>query len=93
MGADLFMAAGVVGALAGGGDGPAVEKLRVFAFNLGMAFQYEDDLLDGDSPYDRAETERLVNESTSAAIAALDSLPGDISFLVGLARKLVNRKV
>lgn len=91
--ADLFMAAGVMGALAGGGDEAAVEQLRVFACNLGMAFQYEDDLLDGDSPYDRAATERLVNETTSAAIAALDSLPGDISFLAGLARKLVNRKV
>ena len=54
--ADLFVAAATMGGYAGGGDAASVEKLRTFALNLGLAFQYEDDLLDGDSPYSREKT-------------------------------------
>ncbi len=91
--ADLFVAAATMGGYAGGGDAASVEKLRTFALNLGLAFQYEDDLLDGDSPYSREKTESLVRETTAAAIAALAGLPGDTSFLRALAQKLVDRKV
>ena len=90
--ADLFMAAAVMGALAGGGDGRAVESLRAYALNQGLAFQYEDDLLDGDSPYSREETERRVRDATAAALAALEGLPGDSSPLAALAQSLVGRK-
>ena len=91
--ADLFVAAATMGGYAGGGDAASVEKLRTFALNLGLAFQYEDDLLDGDSPYSREKTESLVRETTAASIGALAGLPGDTSFLRALAEKLVNRKV
>lgn len=76
-------------------DLPAMDNdtLRRFALNLGLAFQYEDDLLDGDSPYPKEETERLVAETTAAAVAALAELPGDTAFLSALARKLVGRTV
>ena len=90
---DLFIAAAKMGAWAAGGSAEAVEKLGTFALNLGLAFQYEDDLLDGDGIYPREETERLVHETTDAAIAALDGLPGDASFLRDLAQKLVGRTV
>ena len=89
--ADLFIAAATMGGYAGGGDAARVEKLRTFALNLGLAFQYEDDLLDGDSPYSREKTESLVHETTAAAIAALAGLPGDTSFLKSLSEKLVGR--
>ena len=89
--ADLFMAAAVTGALAGGGDDASVEKLRLFAYHLGVAFQYEDDLLDDDSPFDRDETARRVQSETDAALAALVGLPGDAEPLAALARSLVNR--
>lgn len=89
---DLFCAAAVMGAYAGGGDDVSVEKLRAFALNLGLAFQFEDDLLDGDSPYPESETRALVEKHTAAAIAALDGLPGDTKFLRDLASRLVNRK-
>jgi geranylgeranyl diphosphate synthase type II len=89
--ADLFMAAAVTGALAGGGDDAAVEKLRLFAYHLGVAFQYEDDLLDDDSPFDRDETAQRVQTETNAALAALVGLPGDAAPLADLARSLVNR--
>ena len=90
---DLFCAAAVMGAYAGGGDAESVEKLRSFALNLGLAFQFEDDLLDGDSPYPETETKALVEKHTAAAIAALDGLPGDTEFLQSLAAKLVGRTV
>ena len=91
--ADLFIAAAAMGGLAGGGSEADIAALKEFALNLGLAFQYEDDLLDGDSPYPKEKTEVLVRETTSAAIAALDRLPGDTSFLRDLAQKLVGRTV
>ena len=91
--ADLFIAAAAMGALAGGGSEADVAALKEFALNLGLAFQYEDDLLDGDGIYPREKTEALVNETTAAAIAALEQLPGDTTFLRELAQKLVGRKV
>ena len=89
--ADLFMAAAVTGALAGGGDDVSVEKLRLYAYHLGLAFQYEDDLLDDDSPFGRDETARRVQSETDAALAALDGLPGDAGPLADLARGLIGR--
>lgn len=91
--ADLFVAAAKMGALAGGGTAASVARLGQFAENLGLAFQYEDDLLDGDGLFSRAETERLVHMTTAAAIAALDGLPGETSFLRNLAHDLVGRTV
>ncbi len=90
--ADLFVAAARMGATAGGGTAAQVERLGTFALHLGLAFQHEDDLLDGDSPLGRAEAERQVREHTDAALAALDGLPGDTSFLASLAARLATRK-
>ena len=91
--ADLFIAAAAMGGLAGGGSETDIAALKEFALNLGLAFQYEDDLLDGDSPYPREKTEELVRETTSVAIAALGRLPGDTTFLCDLAQRLVGRTV
>ena len=90
--ADLFLAAACMGALAGGGTPEQVERLRIFALNLGFAFQYEDDLLDDDSPVSREETERRVRDYTTRAVAALEGLPGPVEFLANLAKRLVSRK-
>ena len=91
--ADLFIAAAAMGGLAGGGTAADIAVLKEFALDLGLAFQYEDDLLDGDGLYPRDETERRVREATAAAVAALDRLPGDTTFLRDLARRLVGRTV
>ena len=91
--ADLFVAAAVTGALSAGADAAAVSRLGDFARHLGFAFQYEDDLLDGDGLYDRERTERLARESTTAALEALKDLPGDVSGLRQLASRLLGRKV
>ena len=44
--ADLILAAVVIGGIAGDGDKNQIENLRKFGINLGMAFQYIDDILD-----------------------------------------------
>ena len=89
--ADLFIAAAAMGAYAGGGQDADVGRLREYALNLGLAFQFEDDLLDEDSPYSRADTERKVAEHTAAAVSALEGLSGDTSFLAALAKRLAGR--
>ena len=91
--ADLFVAAAAMGALAADADGVSLSRLKSFALNLGLAFQYEDDLLDGDSPYSREETERLAAETTATAIRSLEELPGDASILKNLASRLLGRNV
>ena len=91
--ADLFIAAAKMGALAADAAPEVVEALGAYALELGLAFQFEDDLLDGDSPYPETETRRLVIEHTASAVAALAPLPGDTSFLKNLAETLVGRQV
>ena len=90
---DLFVAAAAMGGLAAGGSEDDVAALKDFALNLGLAFQYEDDLLDGDGLCPREETERRVRASTAAAVRALGRLPGDVTFLKDLAEMLMERKV
>ena len=90
--ADLFVAAAVCGALAAGGSEADVARLREYARCLGLAFQYEDDLIDGDGAFPADETARRAEEATACAVAALGGLPGDTAFLESLAKGLVGRK-
>ena len=89
--ADLFIAAAKMGALAAGGSQEDVEALGRFALHLGLAFQYQDDLLDGDGAFSREKTQALAEESTAAALEALDGLRGDTSPLRALASRLLGR--
>lgn len=91
--ADLFIAAAVTGGLAAGAGEKEVAALEDFALNLGLAFQYEDDLLDGDGVYPREKTAELVDRCTAAALEALERLPGDVAKLKELAVSLVGRKI
>ena len=91
--ADLFVAAAVTGGLAAGAGADEIAALEEFALNLGLAFQYEDDLLDGDGAYPREKTAELVDVCTARAVAALKRLSGDVSKLSELAVGLVGRKV
>ena len=91
--ADLFIAAAKMGALAANGDPTIVEKLALFAKNLGLAFQYQDDILDGDYPVSCEETYKRSVDCTQKALAALENLPGDTTFLKNLANKLLGRKI
>ena len=89
--ADLFVAAAAMGGHAGGGTEDNIAALSAYAQNLGLAFQYEDDLLDGDGICSREETERRVRARTDEAIAALGRLPGEVGFLRELAESMVGR--
>ena len=91
--ADLFIAAAVMGAYAGGGTEADVARLREYALNLGLAFQYEDDLLDGDAGFPLEEAKRRIADHTAAALASLEGLPGDTAFLSALAQRLAGRTV
>ncbi len=90
--ADLFIAAAKMGALAAGAASEEVVILGEFARNLGLAFQYQDDLLDGDGAYSKDETQTLASEATEKAINALKRLKGDTSFLEKLTTSLLGRK-
>ena len=90
---DLFIAAAKMGGLAGGGSDADVDALGRFALNLGLAFQYEDDLIDGDGICDRETTARLVERATAAAVEALAGLPGDTAPLKALANRLIGRRI
>ena len=89
--ADLFIAAAVMGAYAGGGTEADVARLREYALNLGLAFQYEDDLLDGDAGISPEEAKRRITDHTAAALASLEGLLGDTAFLSALAQRLAGR--
>lgn len=98
--ADLFVCAAKAGALAASASSENVEKLARFALHLGLAFQYEDDLIDGDdgafsslSFLSRDEVARRAAMESDAAIAALEGLPGNTDFLASLARRLATRKI
>ncbi|MBO5941629.1 MAG: polyprenyl synthetase family protein [Kiritimatiellae bacterium] len=91
--ADLFVASAATGALAAGGSEIDVGRLRSYAFNLGMAFQFRDDILDGDSGQSSEEAQNLVVAYTNKAISSLTGLAGDTSFLVSLAGGLAERNV
>lgn len=90
--ADLFVAAAVMGALSAGAGDEDVERLRSFALNLGLAFQYEDDVIDGDAPYGIGKAEKLAAEHTALAISALEGVSGDNSLLKKIASSLLGRR-
>jgi geranylgeranyl pyrophosphate synthase len=89
--ADLFIAAAVMGAYAGGGTEADVARLREYALNLGLAFQYEDDLLDGDAGFPPEEAKRRITDHTAVALGSLAGLSGDTTFLSALAQRLARR--
>ena len=96
--AALFVAAAEMGTLAAGAESVHMAQLADYARNLGFAFQYEDDLLDGEDGafsslalLGRDEVMRRVEHHTAAAQAALEGLPGPTGFLFDLAARLVRR--
>jgi geranylgeranyl diphosphate synthase type II len=90
--ADLFVAAAVMGGLAAGAGQDEIDALGEFALNLGLAFQYQDDLLDGDGIYPRAKTAELADVCTAKALEQLARLSGDVSKLSDITMRLVGRK-
>lgn len=103
--AGLFRAAVRLGALTANTDAAVLDKLSVFAEGLGMAFQITDDLLDAaeknDAKHDEmsclyamsaADARAWAASQTSAALAALQGLPGPTRALSEIASLLLNRR-
>ena len=98
--AALFAAAAEMGALAAEAPASVVTRLRTYGHALGMAFQYQDDLLDGEDDsfsslriLGRDEVRRRIADYTATAAEALEDLPGkgDVSPLVEMAALLAAR--
>jgi geranylgeranyl diphosphate synthase type II len=89
--ADLFVCAAKIGALSAGASKRDVAVCGEFALKLGLAFQLQDDLLDGDSPYGEEETKLLSSRMTSEALSLLSGLSGNVSRLKKLSLRLLGR--
>ena len=98
--AALFAAAAEMGALAADASADAVARLRTYGHALGMAFQYQDDLLDGEDDsfsslriLGQDEVRRRIAAYTANAEKALEDMPGDgdVSPLVEMAALLAAR--
>lgn len=85
--ADLFIAAAKTGALSAGASEAEVEAAGRFAEKFGMAFQFADDLSDGDSPYDREKTLAAIRENAAGAIGCLGIFTGDTSCLMAMTKE------
>lgn len=89
---DLFAAAAGMGALAAGAGEATVAAFVEFGEQLGMAFQYQDDRLDGDGLCSGAELDLRIAECTRKACAALDRAGGSTEVLSELAVYLCGRE-
>ena len=98
--AALFAAAAEMGALAADAPADAVARFRTYGHALGMAFQYQDDLLDGEDDsfsslriLGRDEVRHRIATYTATATEVLEKLPGDgdVSPLVEMAALLAAR--
>lgn len=100
----LFKAACGLGACVAGADEKTIEAFGSYGMNLGLAFQYVDDLLDADQAKDNAEPSiltlcggdvknaRIIAEAaTTEAINALMDTNADIEALVAFAESLLDR--
>lgn len=102
--AALIQAALVSGAIIGGATDDEIEIIRDFGYNLGLAYQIRDDILDLEEDtsigkltfltyYDLDTSKEKVSEYSKKAIESLDKLADkDTSFFKDLTRELVLRE-
>lgn len=101
--AGLIQSALVAGAIIGEAVDNEIESMREFGFNLGLAYQIRDDILDINQDksikkltyltfYDMDKAKLAVEKYSNRAISALEKLKGrDISFFVALTEELIKR--
>lgn len=101
--AGLIQSALVAGAIIGEAADNEIESMREFGFNLGLAYQIRDDILDINQDksikkltyltfYDMDKAKLAVEKYSNRAISALEKLKGrDISFFVALTEELIKR--
>ncbi|NLJ78688.1 MAG: polyprenyl synthetase family protein [Tissierellia bacterium] len=103
--AALIQASVVAGTILGGGSDKAIEDMRRFGLNLGLAYQIRDDILDREEDakmkkityltYNSVQESMEVVENLSAeAIGILGSYEDmDMEFLKDLTKFLIERKI
>lgn len=101
--AALIEAALVSGAIIGNGNDSEIEIMREFGYNLGMAYQIRDDILDFEEDkaidkltyltfYDMEKAKAKVREYSENGIKILNKLKGkDINFFAQLTKELIIR--
>lgn len=101
--ADLFVASLRMGALAAGGQPPAVRALGEYGRQLGLAFQIVDDLLDEGRKqpqrpelsclqvWSREEAKQQASLCTMRALETVGDLPGTVEPLIALAKQMLDR--
>ena len=100
----LFRTACSLGACVAGADEKTIEAFAAYGMNLGLAFQYVDDLLDADQAKDNAEPSILTlcggnaqkarafaETATAEAIDALKNTNADTDALIAFANSLLER--
>ena len=110
----LIEASMMIGAILAGATKEEVELVRKIAYNIGMAFQIQDDILDETATFEELgkpihsdeknekvtyvtihgieESEKVVEKLSNEAIAILQSMDGDASFLEQFIGYLIHRK-
>lgn len=103
--AALIQASLVLGAIMGDADDDEIEIIREFGYNLGMAYQIRDDVLDIEedkeigkltylSFYNLEKSEEAIKEYSNKAILALKKLEKrNIEFFISLTKKLIERDI
>ncbi len=94
--AALIEASLLAGAILGGASLAQLEHLKKFGLNLGLAFQYADDLLDWGSDrrqifMSQSELKILINNLTEEALSALANFGEQAETLKDLAKSLAAR--
>jgi geranylgeranyl diphosphate synthase type II len=84
----LIQAACVSGVITAGGNNAAIRNAAQYGYNLGLAFQLIDDILDGENGETaKADAERYTRE----ALKLLEDVPNN-AFLTRLTKKLLDRE-
>jgi geranylgeranyl diphosphate synthase type II len=110
----LIEAAMLIGAVLAGAANEDIRKIQKIAYNIGMAFQIQDDILDETATFEELgkpihsdeKNEKVtyvtlhgiensslkVKELSDEAVALLETIEGDSSFLKGLILSLIHRR-
>ncbi|MFA5858121.1 MAG: polyprenyl synthetase family protein [Elusimicrobiota bacterium] len=82
--ADLIRASIITGAIAAGAEADDIKRLSIYAENVGLAFQVQDDLLD----YNEDVKAKRV---TYPVVAGLNKTKDDLGIMVGNAKRVIKK--
>jgi geranylgeranyl pyrophosphate synthase len=89
--AAIFSASAAIGAIVGGGEESAIDALRSFGFDLGLAFQHADDLMDDENRPHRERAKRRANDLLRRAAQSVERFGEDAAPLVALTSWIEDR--